>query len=119
MEAERFLDLEQQAKFAFKEEFSQAYLDHIDKKSTPDNNMAELLWSGFAHGYMRSRQDLKNDLTIEDLARSILEYKTAHEEADKCPAMLLSNGVDPEPARIMQHLKLKRHVMYELAEDAR
>jgi hypothetical protein len=57
MNDEEFLDLEQQAKFAFKEEFSLAYLDHIDKKSTPDNNMVELLWAGFAHGYMRGRQD--------------------------------------------------------------
>jgi len=54
------MDLEQEARLAFKEEFTQAYLDHIDKDSTAKNSMPEVLWMGFAHGYMRARQELES-----------------------------------------------------------
>lgn len=113
------MDLEDEARIAFKKEFTQEYLNFIDKESTAKFSMVELLWAGFAHGYMLSCHDEDNIQQcnhMEDLASSILQYKAAHEEADKCPAMLLSNGVDPEPARIMQRLDTKRYVMYELAK---
>jgi hypothetical protein len=53
------MDLEEEARLAFKNEFSQAYLDHIDKDSTATVSIVEILWAGFAHGYIRALHDLE------------------------------------------------------------
>jgi len=55
------MDLEEEARQAFKEEFSQAYLAHIDKDSTAKVSITEVLWMGFAHGYMKARHELDNE----------------------------------------------------------
>ena len=42
---------EEEIMAAFKEEFSPEYLGFMDLKSTPTNNVVELLWMAFARGY--------------------------------------------------------------------
>ena len=50
---ELFYQLEQEARYEFKKEFSQEYLKHLSDRSTAESNLVELLWLGFAKGYIR------------------------------------------------------------------
>ncbi len=64
MTDDEFLDLEEETRHAFKAEFSREYLDHIDKDSTT-TVLSEILWMGFAHGYMRSLHN-RNDKSQQE-----------------------------------------------------
>jgi len=52
---------------AFKEEFSPEYLGFMDLKSTPDNNIVELLWMAFARGYTCKDKEAVNRSKTEGL----------------------------------------------------
>jgi len=51
---------------------------------------------------------------IEVLA-AIREYHDADVACRECAAMLLSDGIDPEPARLMQQMMKARTKMFRLA----
>jgi len=48
---------EEEIKAKFYAEFDSEWLDSLDKKSTVNQNLLELLWVGFAHGYMNGRNN--------------------------------------------------------------
>ena len=50
-----------------------------------------------------------------ELQRAVYRYYEAMQDASQCPAMLLSDGCDPEPARLMWELEKARVDMFEAA----
>ena len=50
-----------------------------------------------------------------DLLFAVQRYYGAHMMCQKCAAILLSDGCDPEPARLMKALDDAREAMFKLA----
>ena len=48
---------EDEIRIAFREEFSYEYLELLDSESTAKNSLVELLYMGFARGYMRANEE--------------------------------------------------------------
>lgn len=58
----------------------------------------------------------KNNETANSLATAVLECQAAVKACYACSAMLLSNGVDSKPARLMKEMFLSQNRMFALAE---
>ncbi len=52
LKSKSFEDLEYEIRDAFHEQYTKVFLDHLGKDSSGINNLPELLWMGFAHGYL-------------------------------------------------------------------
>ncbi len=54
------------------------------------------------------------DYSPVELEEAVRDYFDATRACDKCPAMLLSCGTDPEPARLMQKMYEAQSKMFKL-----
>lgn len=53
--------------------------------------------------------------TLNEVLSAIREYYNADVACTECTSMLLSNGLDPEPARLMQVMMKARAKVFRLA----
>lgn len=55
-----FFDIEQAAKAAFADQYTDAYLQHLEA-TKQKRDIAELLWAAFANGYAAKHEASKSD----------------------------------------------------------
>lgn len=48
---------EEEIKTAFYDKFSREWLDNLNQKSTAEHNLVEILWVGFARGYIAGKNN--------------------------------------------------------------
>mgnify|MGYP001578400883 CR=1 FL=1 len=52
---------------------------------------------------------------LSKLKNAVNAYRLAMEKCDKCSSMLLSNGLDPEPAKLMAKMEEAKVKMFYMA----
>ncbi len=53
---EEYYLLENKARQAFEEIYPKEYLEHLDRKSTANQDLVELLWASFVNGFMARKK---------------------------------------------------------------
>lgn len=80
-----FFEIEPAAKAAFSEQYSDAYLRHLDA-TKHKRDMAELLWAAFANGYAEATNKAAN--VCDQIADSKVKTGALKLTAQQCAAAI-------------------------------